>query len=1257
MSPSAAGSPAASLSSGSSHAAGPSPFAQNPLTTDGQGGRRGAWQMDAKHSGSSGWRPAGGDAEVLVVGSDSLSTETSGASSHRRSTQAWGVGKSAQPSPTDAKTAGTAQKAAPAARAPEPISSGQVLAAEAQFCCCTWFDWCCWGMSGHRGTGSTASMPHASDTEPASSSLSPTARTTVLVGGRHAVGGGPTTPLSSDEGGAHAFKVTSMAKAGGPRPAGKSAWATIRSTTVDSSAGGVVAPPSPQHGSVAPKHLQGVDLCCFQCLSACMRVPCCARLLQPTDASTEATDAHVASTDGGNGQSQHMPMMGRSLCLFSAESAVRRAAYSVVTSPIFDNVILVLILISSVMLAVDSPLLDPASQLARALYVMDVVFTAAFVAEALLKILAKGFLLGPGAYLKSGWNILDFGIIALSTVTLSGLTDLRGLRALRSLRALRPLRVISRNPGLRLVVNSLFRAVPAILNVLLVCLLFFLIFGVVGVSYFKGTFYACQGHVWEGMSPEQQAAVVYPVPFSTLSPTQRVLWWGGNAESAFPNASAALAFQQAVQSGSTAPVAAGANPQVQVDPSAIPSYAGTTSRAVCEWMGAEFERTRSQDFDNSLNAMGALFEVSTTEQWVDVMLAGVDARGVDMQPVENNEPAWVAFFIAFQVLGGFFLLNMFVGVVIDSFTRLRAEGSDNFFLTPAQVEWVRTQTLLQQMRPRPRPLRPRSKWPARLYDVVTAPSFDVFIMGAILTNTVVMAMQFFGQPDEYGQLLDAANLMFAVLFSLEAAAKIYALGASFYFRDNWNRFDFAIVVGTNFGLILTATLQVDVGSIATVVRTFRVLRIVRLINTAKALRVLFNTLILTLPSLGNVASLLLLLLFIYAVMGLQLFALVKFGEVHTADANFRTWPDGMLTLISASTGENWNGLMADLAVESECNPDPRWDDETPTGCGTPAAVPFFYTYELLVSFVALQIFVAVILEGFADVTSDEDARLDKQQLERFSVVWTQLDPHATMFITTERLVLFLRLLPAPLGFGDGHEAKEEEVVGCIREMDIPTYAGNLVHFSDVAIATAKRVLAQSEEDLELMELPPGHSVTQRWETLRGASGVQRTSHGIAHIYAARAIWDTFRTFKFRQQMALDMAEYEKERAMLELLAAKKRRAMEAKWWSTVEGATTLAQGGRGGAWHGGGSDSAAVFAGATASVDGHGPARSVPLEGLGTSGRVSVGQDGEASVEGDLEVFEDENTGELFVLDASGRRLPLLVDDATGELTIDMDAA
>ena len=54
---------------------------------------------------------------------------------------------------------------------------------------------------------------------------------------------------------------------------------------------------------------------------------------------------------------------------------------------------------------------------------------------------------------------------------------------------------------------------------------------------------------------------------------------------------------------------------------------------------------------------------------------------------------------------------------------------------------------------------------------------------------------------------------------------------------------------------------------------------------------------------------------------------------------------------------------------------------------------------------------------------------------------------------------------------------------------------------------------------------------------------------------------------------------------------------------------------------------------------------------------MSVGQDGEASVEGDLEVFEDENTGELFVLDASGRRLPLLVDDATGELTIDMDAA
>lgn len=69
--------------------------------------------------------------------------------------------------------------------------------------------------------------------------------------------------------------------------------------------------------------------------------------------------------------------------------------------------------------------------------------------------------------------------------------NLKVLRSLRTLRALRPLRAISRWQGMRIVVNALMYAIPSIFNVLLVCLVFWLIFSIMGVQFFGGKFYKC----------------------------------------------------------------------------------------------------------------------------------------------------------------------------------------------------------------------------------------------------------------------------------------------------------------------------------------------------------------------------------------------------------------------------------------------------------------------------------------------------------------------------------------------------------------------------------------------------------------------------------------------------------------------------------------------------------------------------------------------------------------------------------------------
>ena len=69
--------------------------------------------------------------------------------------------------------------------------------------------------------------------------------------------------------------------------------------------------------------------------------------------------------------------------------------------------------------------------------------------------------------------------------------NLTYLRGLRTLRALRPLRMVSRNEGLKAVVSSVFKAIPAILNTLVVSLLFYIIFGILGIILFKGSFHYC----------------------------------------------------------------------------------------------------------------------------------------------------------------------------------------------------------------------------------------------------------------------------------------------------------------------------------------------------------------------------------------------------------------------------------------------------------------------------------------------------------------------------------------------------------------------------------------------------------------------------------------------------------------------------------------------------------------------------------------------------------------------------------------------
>lgn len=86
----------------------------------------------------------------------------------------------------------------------------------------------------------------------------------------------------------------------------------------------------------------------------------------------------------------------------------------------FENTILLLILVTTINLALESPLDDPESKKLQVLNYIDYVMNAIFTIEMLLKIVAFGFLFnGPQSYLKVGWNVLDFFIVLSSLLSMT----------------------------------------------------------------------------------------------------------------------------------------------------------------------------------------------------------------------------------------------------------------------------------------------------------------------------------------------------------------------------------------------------------------------------------------------------------------------------------------------------------------------------------------------------------------------------------------------------------------------------------------------------------------------------------------------------------------------------------------------------------------------------------------------------------------------------------------------------------------------
>lgn len=260
--------------------------------------------------------------------------------------------------------------------------------------------------------------------------------------------------------------------------------------------------------------------------------------------------------------------------------------------------------------------MDPNGQLANALHYVDIVTTILFTIESLVKIISFGLVINnDSSYLRNPWNLMDFLIVVFSIISLTIQDEkLKVFKVFRLIRVLRPLRVIARNEGLKVAVQALLMATPNIANVTIISLLFFLIFGIIGVNYFKGTYYECVIH--------------------ELAKTE--------------------------------------------------AFTSITDNIFSKWdclnAGGVWS-TRKYHFDHIFASMVTLFHMSTVVGWAEVMYLGMSTTKPNYTFEYKNRPLWAFFFIAFIIIGAFFILNLFVGVVISTFNREKESLGKNFLLT------------------------------------------------------------------------------------------------------------------------------------------------------------------------------------------------------------------------------------------------------------------------------------------------------------------------------------------------------------------------------------------------------------------------------------------------------------------------------------------------------------------------------------------------------------------------------------------------
>ncbi|KAH8235997.1 hypothetical protein KR032_012242 [Drosophila birchii] len=407
---------------------------------------------------------------------------------------------------------------------------------------------------------------------------------------------------------------------------------------------------------------------------------------------------------------------------------------------------------------------------------------------------------------------------------------------------------------------------------------------------------------------------------------------------------------------------------------------------------------RRFNFDNIGDAMLTLFEVLSFKGWLDVRDVLIKAVG----------PVHAVYIHIYIFLGCMIGLTLFVGVVIANYS----ENKGTALLTVDQRRWCDLKKRLKIAQPLHLPPRPDGrKIRAFTYDITQHIIFKRVIAVVVLINSMLLSITWI-KGEVHTERLVIVSAVLTFVFVVEVVMKNIAFTPRGYWQSRRNRYDLLVTVAGVIWIILQTILRNDLsyffGFMVVILRFFTI--------TGKhtTLKMLMLTVGVSVCKSFFIIFGMFLLVFFYALAGTILFGTVKYGEGIGRRANFGSPVTGVAMLFRIVTGEDWNKIMHDCMVQPPyCTlGDNYWE----TDCGNfTASLIYFCTFYVIITYIVLNLLVAIIMENFSlFYSNEEDALLSYADIRNFQNTWNIVDIHQRGVIPVRRVKFILRLLKGRL---------------------------------------------------------------------------------------------------------------------------------------------------------------------------------------------------------------------------------------------------